>query len=712
MFSVKEQARGRIARHRRGVHVNIGDKNEAEAVGSRDQCTSTLQLPSTQILAMTLCMHALKVEDCIPDYVISSERMRTAEDDLAKLGCCRRADDGQFCLTALGVKIAMQGDLNVQSEVFLYIAEALGVGGHAHIARAYMHTESSNIELFFNVLPTATGLGPLLPSQIALGVVKSDFVAAVNIFLKYKLGTLSRDDLLLVRLNCLKQMQKYLDMRPKLNLPEPQELAETIDWQAAVVFSHAFAFRTNIMYGNDHTDGLMTAHIQNDPVRRGLVPPLGQPNKWVQISNRSVCSPQSHHPKWFVYSSTARGNTVKGVSEIPQIQAVYFSKLAHTCPETSDATRSFEKAVVNRIADFPCEAFPEELLQMVRPKLFDVWTLLNVQPNVTFSDASTHARDQPESTDAEEPLDPETYRQHRETFRCILGEFQELLDKYYIDNSDDAWTLVVRKIRKEKPRLLGAVDALRTELEQAEFPGLDWDAVKENRRTAKRVIALALKNVKIKAKAQNIKAYMFNLSMDALHHFKGMQTANPDSTLTLENQLKIFQDVMNPMTSAAEFHDIEGVDNADPNVSERRAAIPDAKAALKGAKETLDRWGELSTITFQGLKRKIREEEGGTDVAINKKANQLWEHSGKYLKRDLFWVDGEKKTEAKAYSDWMRQGFTHLHCQDYWKRIRPRKCGNEIKALDPSYAQPEQELLIKEKLESRAWRRVSTPERS
>ena len=37
-----------------------------------------------------------------------------------------------------------------------------------------------------------------------------------------------------------------------------------------------------------------------------------------------------------------------------------------------------------------------------------------------------------------------------------------------------------------------------------------------------------------------------------------------------------------------------------------RAAIPDAKAQLKLARETWDRMGVLSTITLQGLKRKLR----------------------------------------------------------------------------------------------------------
>ena len=33
------------------------------------------------------------------------------------------------------------------------------------------------------------------------------------------------------------------------------------------------------------------------------------------------------------------------MSEIPQKLAVYFSKLAHVCPEASDETRLFEKSV-------------------------------------------------------------------------------------------------------------------------------------------------------------------------------------------------------------------------------------------------------------------------------------------------------------------------------------------------------------------------------
>ena len=129
---------------------------------------------------MALCAHALNDEDCIPDCLISAERMRIAEQDLVKLGCCRRSDDNKVRLTALGAECATHGDLNVQCRVFLWIAAAIGVGDHARIVMAYLETESSNIELFQNYLPGKKGPGPLLPSQIALGVENSDLVTALR----------------------------------------------------------------------------------------------------------------------------------------------------------------------------------------------------------------------------------------------------------------------------------------------------------------------------------------------------------------------------------------------------------------------------------------------------------------------------------------------------------------------------------------------------
>ena len=143
-----------------------------------------------------------------------------------------------------------------------------------------------------------------------------------------------------------------------------------------------------------------------------------------------------------------------------------------------------------------------------------------------------------------------------------------------------------------------------------------------------------------------------------------------------------------------------------------RAAMPDAKAQLKLTRETWDRMGVLSTITLQGLKRKLREEGGGTDDTIlAKRAKRLWDHSGYYLKRDLYWINGEKKTQGDVFSLWART-MSLEQCRHYWQQSSPLKCGNEVKPLDQHYRNQELAILIQEKLDSRAWRRTATPERS
>ena len=240
-------------------------------------------MPYSDRLSVCLAAKALHYDDQLPG--LSRAKLHAACKDLVDLGCCEHADGDTFRVAPLGWQ-AFVGDLKVQPTVFLKAGAALGVEGHAHIALAYLDAESRNLEFFQNLLPQKRGLGPLLPSQTALCVLKSDPVTAVSLFLEWQLGTLSQEKKDVLKLNCFRHMDAHLqDSRTHLNY---QELSDVPDWEKGLLFAIACAYRKNIVYAGD--GDCLSEHKEFDALRLGFDPPLEDLNLRVSVGKRSLCA--------------------------------------------------------------------------------------------------------------------------------------------------------------------------------------------------------------------------------------------------------------------------------------------------------------------------------------------------------------------------------------------------------------------------------------